>query len=99
MFADVPRESVQPSHETLLARAPDVILEVRATGLLGAAEVAEPRRVWAPLASIPAVRNGRIHLLTATTWWCRARASAQAAEALARALHPEAFRDHSRART
>ena len=34
VFADVERESVQPSVETMLARAPDVILEVRATGLL-----------------------------------------------------------------
>ena len=31
---DVSRESVQPSIETLLARAPDVILEVRAAGLI-----------------------------------------------------------------
>ncbi len=34
VFADVSRESVQPSIETMLARAPDVILEVRAAGLI-----------------------------------------------------------------
>ena len=34
VFADVGRKSVQPSQETLLTRAPDVIIEVRALGLL-----------------------------------------------------------------
>ena len=32
VFADVKRESVQPSHETLIARAPEVIIELRRTG-------------------------------------------------------------------
>ena len=34
VFADVSRESVQPSQETLLTRAPDAILEVKANNPL-----------------------------------------------------------------
>ena len=45
VFADVSRESVQPSIETLLARAPDVILEVRAAGLIEKNAVGRTRRV------------------------------------------------------
>ena len=60
VFADVQRESVQPSVETMLTRAPDVILEVRATGLLAAADVTQAKGVWAALASVPAVQQGRI---------------------------------------
>jgi len=45
VFADVSRESVQPSIETVLARAPDLILEVRPTGL-PREKIPSERRVW-----------------------------------------------------
>ena len=92
VFADVQRESVQPSVETLLARAPDVILEVRATGLLAPTDVAGARRVWSALGSIPAVRNGRIHILNGEYLVVPGPRVVQGTEAFARALHPEAFR-------
>ena len=88
VFADVPRESVQPSLETLLARAPDVIVEVRATGLLGGGQPG----VWSPLGSIPAVRNGRIHFLDGQYLVVPGPRLGLAAESFARALHPDAFR-------
>ena len=50
VFADVARESVQPSIETMLARAPEVILEVRATGLLAPTDIADAKRAWGALA-------------------------------------------------
>ena len=92
VFADVLRESVQPSQETLLTRAPDVIIEVRATGLLAAADAAEERKVWAPLASIPAVRTRRIYFLTGDYLVVPGPRVGQGTEAFARALHPEAFK-------
>ena len=92
VFAEVRRESVQPSQETLLARAPDVVVEVRATGLLGAADVPRELSVWATLASVPAVRNGRIHLLNGDYLVVPGPRVGLAAEAVARALHPEAFK-------
>jgi len=91
VFADVRQESVQPSHETVLARAPDVIVEVR-TRQLGAADVSRERGVWAALASIPAVRNGRIHFLDGDYLVIPGPRVGLAAEAVARALHPEAFK-------
>jgi cobalamin transport system substrate-binding protein len=92
VFADVARESVQPSIETMLARAPEVILEVRATGLLAAADVTQAKRVWSALASVPAVQQGRIHILTGDHLVVPGPRVVQGTEAFARALHPDAFK-------
>ena len=92
VFADVARESVQPSRETVLTRAPEVIVEVRAKNPLTTTQLAAERRAWAPLASIPAVRNNSVHFLTADYYFVPGPRVAMAAEGLARTLHPEAFR-------
>ena len=92
VFADVRRESVQPSQETVLTRAPQVIVEVRANNPPTAAQIAAERRAWAPLASVPAVRSNNIHILTADYYFVPGPRVAMAAEGLARTLHPEAFR-------
>jgi iron complex transport system substrate-binding protein len=91
VFAAVSRESVQPSHELLLARAPEAIVEIHATGMMATEGVLRERSVWTPLASIPAVRSGRIHFLDGSYLVVPGPRVGQAAEALARALHPEAF--------
>jgi iron complex transport system substrate-binding protein len=91
VFADVVRESVQPSQETVLSRAPDVIIELRANPFTPPQMAAE-RRAWSPLASIPAVRTGRIHFVAADYMMSPGPRVAIAAEALARVLHPEAFK-------
>jgi iron complex transport system substrate-binding protein len=92
VFADVARESVQPSIETMLARSPEVILEVRATGLLAAADVTQAKRVWGALASVPAVKQGRIEILTGEHLVVPGPRVVQGTEAFARALHPDAFK-------
>ena len=91
VFGDVVRESVQPSVETLLARAPEVILEVRAEGLIAAREVAGEREGWTALASVPAVRNRRIHFLSGDYLVVPGPRFAMATATLARVLHPAAF--------
>jgi len=100
VFADVPRESVQPSIETLLTIAPDVILEVRATGLIEGVRPLESTRskgsdprieAWSMLSSVPAIRNRRIFFLTGDQFVVPGPRLAQATEALARVLHPDAF--------
>ena len=48
--------------------------------------------MWAPLASIPAVRAGRIHLLTGDYFVVPGPRIGRATEALARTLHADAFR-------
>lgn len=92
VFADVARESVQPSVETMLARTPDVILEVRVKGLLAPADIAEAKRVWAALASVPAVQHGRIQILHGDHLVVPGPRVVQGTEAFARALHPDAFK-------
>jgi iron complex transport system substrate-binding protein len=92
IFGDVARESVQPSVETILARAPEVILEVRAEGLIAEREVAGERGVWSALSAVPAVRNGRIHFLSGDYLVVPGPRFAGATAALARVLHPEASR-------
>jgi iron complex transport system substrate-binding protein len=92
VFADMARESVQPSVETMLARAPDVILEVRVKGLLAPADVAEAKRVWGALASVPAVQHGRIQILHGDHLVVPGPRVVQGTEAFARALHPDVFK-------
>ena len=91
VFADVKKESVQPSTETLLTRAPQVILEVRAEGLIQPSAVASERNVWMTLASLPAVRDGRIHFLSGSQLVVPGPRLVQGAEEFARVLHPEVF--------
>jgi iron complex transport system substrate-binding protein len=62
-FGDVQRQSLQLSVEALLARAPEVILELRPDEGWTAARLAQERDVWKTLASVPAIRNGRLHIL------------------------------------
>jgi iron complex transport system substrate-binding protein len=64
IFADIDRESVQATTELILARAPEVILEVRSADITTAAEAAKEAASWAPLASVPAVRQKRVIVLT-----------------------------------
>ena len=92
VFADVARESVQPSVETMLARAPEAILEVRVKGLLAPSDIAEAKRVWGALASVPAVQRGRIQILYGDHLVVPGPRVVQATEAFARALHPDAFK-------
>ena len=91
VFADVSRESVQPSIETMLARAPEVILEVSAAGLIEQTSSPEPD-AWSALSSVPAVRGHRVHLLAGDYLVVPGPRLAAATEAFARALHPDAFK-------
>jgi iron complex transport system substrate-binding protein len=86
VFADIPRESVQASTELILARAPEAIVELRTTELVGAADSA--RSPWQRLASVPAVRRGRVHALSGDYLVVPGPRMADAVEALARVLHP-----------
>ena len=91
LFGDIKRESVQPSNETMIVRAPDVIIELHAGDPPAAAAVQKERDAWNLLASVPAVRNMRVHLMYGGYLMAAGPRLGRAAEALARALHPEAF--------
>lgn len=62
VFSDVHKEAVQASTELIIARQPDVILELRAEPVSAGDEQKE-RQVWSSLASVPAVRSGRVHII------------------------------------
>jgi iron complex transport system substrate-binding protein len=86
VFADVARESVQVSTELILARAPEVIVELRTSALL--TETGGHTAPWQRLASVPAVRRGRVHVLSGDYLVVPGPRMADAVEALARALRP-----------
>ena len=58
VFADAKREAVQATTELIIARAPEVIIELRAEPMDRAAKEKEVR-TWSSLASVPAVRSGK----------------------------------------
>ncbi len=93
VFGDVKRESVQASTETVLARAPEVIIELRANA---PSDIPRERRVWATLASLPAVRHGRVEFLVGDEMVVPGPRIADAAERLADVLHPEGKRKDGR---
>jgi iron complex transport system substrate-binding protein len=92
VFSDVARESVQPSHETVISRAPEVIIELQAEGMIAPSDVAADKATWSTLSSLPAVRTGRVHVLAGQYLVVPGPRFAQAAETLARTLHPAAFK-------
>lgn len=87
VFADVARENVQATSEQVLARRPEVIVELRA-----AARPPESPSPWLTLPGVPAVATGRILTLEGEQFVVPGPRLGEAAEALARALHPAAFR-------
>jgi iron complex transport system substrate-binding protein len=65
VFADVKRESVQATTELILARRPEVILELRGDPV-DKTVVPEELQAWSPLSSVPAVRQRRVHIVADT---------------------------------
>jgi len=92
VFADVDRQSVQATSELILARAPDVILEIAATAATSSNSTERDLRAWDVLAAVPAVRNRRVHLLAGSEMVVPGPRLANAARRMAQALHPEAFK-------
>ena len=86
VFADVARESVQASTEVILSRRPEIVIELQpdATGPAAAREALE---AWSALPSVPAVRGGRIHVLTGSDLVVPGPRVGRAAERLAAAIH------------
>jgi len=89
VLSDVKRQSVTMTTEMVLARAPDVILELR----YGPADPgdAEDLRQWNALAAVPAVKSKRIYLLHGEQFVVPGPRVVLAVEQMARTLHPEAF--------
>ena len=63
VFGDVKRESMMVATETILAKQPDVILELHYSDSAVRDAEARERDAWKLLPGVPAVRNGRVRLL------------------------------------
>jgi iron complex transport system substrate-binding protein len=88
VFADIRQQNVATSTEMVLARAPEVIIELHyAQG--------RPRNVdlaaWDALPSVPAVRNHRVYVLQGGEFVIPGPRVGVATERLSRAIHPEAW--------
>lgn len=86
VFADLKKQSVQATSELILARRPDVILELRAEPLAPDLETKE-RAVWNTLGSVPAVRSGRVHIITDRRTVVPGPRVGEGVEVIARVLH------------
>ncbi len=88
---DIARESVQVSTEMLLARAPEIIVELHYGSEMSREALARERDVWRQLPALPAVRNDRVVLLEGNDLVVPGPRVAEAVERFARVLHPEVF--------
>jgi iron complex transport system substrate-binding protein len=87
VFADVKREAVQATAELILARHPDVVLELRISEISGDRLQAEIN-VWGALSALPAVRNHRVYILSDARTVVPGPRVAEGIELIARVLHP-----------
>jgi ABC-type Fe3+-hydroxamate transport system substrate-binding protein len=88
-FADSKSESLEVSTEQILARAPEVIIELRSTDVPTAAGRKTELDSWNALASVPAVRANRVYLLVGKHLVVPGPLVADGVEEMARALHPD----------
>jgi len=89
VVSDLPRSYGVVNKEALLARRPEVIVELHGEGGDAAALQREVRELWQGLSSLPAVRQGRVYAVEATYAMIPGPRVVQLAERLARLLHGE----------
>jgi len=93
VFADVSQQAVQASTEQIIARRPEVILEIRASNsALPPADRTAEAGVWNALASVPAVRSRRVMFLVDDRLVIPGPRVAEGTRLMAQALHPDAFK-------
>jgi iron complex transport system substrate-binding protein len=87
MYADIAKQSVQTTTEMILARQPDVIIELRYGDSAKSLDVKRELAAWDALPSVPAVRNHRVHLLVGDEFVVPGPRVVEATRKLAQALH------------
>jgi iron complex transport system substrate-binding protein len=88
VFGSEKRESVRVSTESILAAAPEVIIDIHYGRALGPQEIDRERAAWKTLPAVPAVRMGRVALLVGDEFVVPGPRLADAAEAIADIIHP-----------
>src|SRR4029453_17291462 len=86
VFADTRREAVQATSELIIARAPEVILELRGDPMEQGAEGKE-LEAGSALSSVPAVRGKRVHIIADARMVIPGPRVADAVELLAGVIH------------
>jgi ABC-type Fe3+-hydroxamate transport system substrate-binding protein len=85
---DIEKESAQVSTEMILARRPEVILELNAATRLNDADLKKVIDPWMTLSSVPAVKNKRVVILLGPGLTVPGPRVIDGIEQMARALHP-----------
>jgi cobalamin transport system substrate-binding protein len=88
VLAEIKTQAVQMSTEMVLARAPEVILELH----YGRNDSSADLKPWDALGTVPAVRNQRVYLLQGEEFVVPGPRVGTATERLAKTLHPEVWR-------
>lgn len=88
VLKDIDKESAQINTETILARRPDVIIELNAANRLNEADLKAVLDPWSALSSVPAVRNKRVIILTGSGLTVPGPRVIDGIERMAKALHP-----------
>lgn len=88
-FGDVKRQNVQTTTEQVLARAPEVILELHGGPAWTPDHLARELALWKGLASVPAVRNNRVHILVDDKLGIPGPRVLDAIREMAKVLHPD----------
>jgi iron complex transport system substrate-binding protein len=88
VFDDVKRENVQASTELILARRPEIIIELHPPS-----DTQIDLTPWNTLSSLPAVRNRRVHQLVGDQFLDAGPRVVEATEQISRLLHPDAWGD------
>lgn len=88
VFKGIDRESVQVSTETILAQAPDVILELRPEDIPAGQPMQDELTSWGRLAAVPAVKGRRVLFIAGQAITVPGPRVADSVERIAKALHP-----------
>ena len=88
VFGGENREWVRVSVETIIAAAPEVVVELHYGYHLTPARLRTELAVWGKLQALPAVREKRVHLLEGDKFVVPGPRVVEAAEEIAAAIHP-----------
>jgi iron complex transport system substrate-binding protein len=95
VLADASVSYLKVLHEELLARIPEVIVDMgehaEASGITET-QIQKELALWRKYSTIPAVRNRRVHIVANAIYVVPGPRVVDCARQLARFLHPEAFR-------
>lgn len=95
ILADSPVAYPKVLHEEILARNPDVILDMGEhadAASLSPAQIASEVALWGRYQTVNAVRNHRVHIVASEMYVVPGPRVVDCARSLARFLHPEVFR-------